>query len=149
MQRGGVGAPPAAAPAASSRPPFRPRRSLAPPSLHRHAPSPTGAGTALAGILSVLVAGGLDMKGTLGGKQHYLLYCLAPAMKPRMLMTGARSISVLFTSRCGACWFPGLRARPHCTARAAACTLLAFACVRCTCAKACCLLRLLRLRPGR
>lgn len=23
------------------------------------------------------------------GKQHYLLYCLTPAMKPRMLMTGA------------------------------------------------------------
>ena len=47
------------------------------------------AGTALAGILAVLVAGGLDMKATLAGKQHYLLYCLTPAMKPRMLMTGA------------------------------------------------------------
>jgi hypothetical protein len=46
------------------------------------------AGTALAGILAVLVAGGLDMKATLAGKQHYLLYCLTPAMKPRMLMTG-------------------------------------------------------------
>ncbi len=46
------------------------------------------AGTALAGILAVLLAGGLDMKATLAGKQHYLLYCLTPAMKPRMLMTG-------------------------------------------------------------
>ncbi|KAL4435475.1 hypothetical protein ABPG77_006237 [Micractinium sp. CCAP 211/92] len=44
-------------------------------------------GTALAGILAVLLAGGLDMKATLAGKQHYLLYCLTPAMKPRMLMT--------------------------------------------------------------
>lgn len=46
------------------------------------------AGTSLAGILAVLLAGGLDMKATLAGKQHYLLYCLTPAMKPRMLMTG-------------------------------------------------------------
>ena len=46
-------------------------------------------GTALAGILAVLLAGGLDMKSTLAGKQHYLLFCLTPAMKPRMLMTGA------------------------------------------------------------
>ncbi|EFN53700.1 hypothetical protein CHLNCDRAFT_25435, partial [Chlorella variabilis] len=44
-------------------------------------------GTALAGILAVLLAGGLDMKSSLAGKQHYLLYCLTPAMKPRMLMT--------------------------------------------------------------
>lgn len=36
----------------------------------------------------MLLAGGLDMKATLAGKQHYLLYCLTPAMKPRMLMTG-------------------------------------------------------------
>lgn len=117
--------------------------------------APPHAGTALAGILAVLLAGGLDMKATLAvseewspifglrsnpcivscmlcatpaasgsdcvchpcyrqhlscplrvcvdpssrpslvphlhpqGKQHYLLYCLTPAMKPRMLMTGA------------------------------------------------------------
>lgn len=102
---------------------------------------PHASGTALAGILAVLLAGGLDMKATLAvrgrcrrrgcacgqlagqpllalwsraagmqapmlsvtqgcstvpshpawpqGKQHYLLYCLTPAMKPRMLMTGA------------------------------------------------------------
>lgn len=31
----------------------------------------------------------LDAKATLGGKQHYLLYALTPAMRPRMLMTGA------------------------------------------------------------
>lgn len=52
-------------------------------------PVPLCPGTALAGILAVLLAGGLDMKATLAGKQHYLLYCLTPAMKPRMLMTGA------------------------------------------------------------
>mmetsp|Transcript_11472 Transcript_11472/g.20271 ORF Transcript_11472/g.20271 Transcript_11472/m.20271 type:complete len:903 (-) Transcript_11472:384-3092(-) len=43
-------------------------------------------GMALSGLLSVLVAG-LDMKATLGGKHHYLLYCLATAMHPRMLLT--------------------------------------------------------------
>lgn len=41
---------------------------------------------ALSGILAVLVAG-LDIKSTLGGKHHYLLYCLTTAMQPRMLMT--------------------------------------------------------------
>jgi 26S proteasome regulatory subunit N1 len=46
------------------------------------------AGSALAGTLLVLFAC-LDAKATLGGKQHYLLYALTPAMKPRMLMTGA------------------------------------------------------------
>ncbi len=29
----------------------------------------------------------LDLKATIGGKHHYLLYCLAAAMKPRMLLT--------------------------------------------------------------
>lgn len=43
-------------------------------------------GVALSGILSVLVSG-MDMKATLAGKHHYLLYTLATAMKPRMLMT--------------------------------------------------------------
>ncbi|GAB4816037.1 hypothetical protein N2152v2_003083 [Parachlorella kessleri] len=43
-------------------------------------------GSALAGILLVLFAC-LDAKSTLGGKQHYLLYALTPAMRPRMLMT--------------------------------------------------------------
>jgi 26S proteasome regulatory subunit N1 len=52
-------------------------------------------GTALAGILAVLLAGGLDMKATLAGKQHYLLYCLTPAMKPRMLMTVDESGAML------------------------------------------------------
>ena len=41
---------------------------------------------ALAGILAVLHAC-LDFKGTLLGKFHYLLYLLAPAMQPRMLVT--------------------------------------------------------------
>ncbi|KAL6768177.1 RPN1 [Auxenochlorella protothecoides x Auxenochlorella symbiontica] len=41
---------------------------------------------ALAGILTVLFAG-LDMKACLGGRQHYLLYALVPALHPRMLMT--------------------------------------------------------------
>uniref|UniRef100_A0A7S0WJK1 26S proteasome non-ATPase regulatory subunit 2 homolog n=1 Tax=Chlamydomonas leiostraca TaxID=1034604 RepID=A0A7S0WJK1_9CHLO len=43
-------------------------------------------GMALSGLLAVLVAG-LDIKATIGGKQHHLLYCLATAMAPRMLMT--------------------------------------------------------------
>ncbi|KAF8063704.1 RPN1B [Scenedesmus sp. PABB004] len=43
-------------------------------------------GVALAGILSVLTAA-TELKATLCGKHHYLLYCLAAAMKPRMLLT--------------------------------------------------------------
>ncbi|GLC40481.1 hypothetical protein PLESTB_000708900 [Pleodorina starrii] len=43
-------------------------------------------GVALAGVLSVLFSC-LDLKATIGGKHHYLLYCLAAAMKPRMLLT--------------------------------------------------------------
>lgn len=43
-------------------------------------------GPALGGILAVLTAA-LDMKSTIGGKQHSLLYFLAAAMQPRMLMT--------------------------------------------------------------
>lgn len=43
-------------------------------------------GVALAGILAVLTAS-QDLKATLGSKHHYLLYCLATAMKPRMLLT--------------------------------------------------------------
>ena len=39
----------------------------------------------MAGLLAVLTAA-QDMKATLGGKHHYLLYCLAPAIKPRMLL---------------------------------------------------------------
>lgn len=41
---------------------------------------------AMAGILTVLLSS-LDMKGTIGGKMHYLLYGLVPALRPRMLMT--------------------------------------------------------------
>ncbi len=41
---------------------------------------------ALAGLLSVLFSC-LDLKATLAGKHHYLLYLLAPAMAPRMLLT--------------------------------------------------------------
>jgi 26S proteasome regulatory subunit N1 len=44
------------------------------------------AGMGLAGLLAVLVAG-MDIKATLGGKQHYLLYALATAARPRMFMT--------------------------------------------------------------
>ncbi|KAG2434205.1 hypothetical protein HXX76_007931 [Chlamydomonas incerta] len=43
-------------------------------------------GVALAGILSVLFPC-LDLKATIGGKHHYLLFCLAAAAKPRMLLT--------------------------------------------------------------
>lgn len=60
----------------------------APFKLHTRAPAPRGAGSSLAGILLVLFAC-LDCKATLGGKLHYLLYALVPAMRPRMLMTGA------------------------------------------------------------
>jgi 26S proteasome regulatory subunit N1 len=48
------------------------------------------AGASLAGILAVLFSC-LDMKSTLAGKQHYLLYTLVAALRPRMLMTGARA----------------------------------------------------------
>eukprot|EP00798_Chlamydomonas_sp_ICE-L_P009842 gene9842-7728_t len=43
-------------------------------------------GMALAGNLTVLFAC-MDMKATIAGKHHYLLFALATAMKPRMLMT--------------------------------------------------------------
>lgn len=49
---------------------------------------------ALAGILAVLHAC-LDFKGTLLGKFHYLLYLLAPAMQPRMLVTLDKCVSAL------------------------------------------------------
>ena len=42
--------------------------------------------SALAGLLVVLFSC-LDTKTTLAGKQHYLLYALVPALRPRMLMT--------------------------------------------------------------
>ncbi|GIL54030.1 hypothetical protein Vafri_9585 [Volvox africanus] len=43
-------------------------------------------GVSLAGVLAVVFSC-LDLKATIGGKHHYLLYCLAVAMKPRMLLT--------------------------------------------------------------
>mmetsp|Transcript_31070 Transcript_31070/g.68978 ORF Transcript_31070/g.68978 Transcript_31070/m.68978 type:complete len:901 (-) Transcript_31070:581-3283(-) len=43
-------------------------------------------GIALAGNLAVLYSC-LDMKATIAGKYHYVLYALATAMKPRMLLT--------------------------------------------------------------
>jgi len=53
------------------------------------------AGMGLSGLLAVLFSG-LDMRATIGGKHHYLLYCLAAPMQPRMLMTidesGARVV---------------------------------------------------------
>lgn len=42
-------------------------------------------GQGVAGLLAVLVAS-LQMKATLAGRHHPLLYCLAPAMHPRMFM---------------------------------------------------------------
>jgi 26S proteasome regulatory subunit N1 len=44
------------------------------------------AGVALSGLLTVLYSC-LDLKSTLAGPHHYLLFTLATAMKPRMLMT--------------------------------------------------------------
>lgn len=41
---------------------------------------------AMTGLLVVLL-NALDTKGSIGGKLHYLLYGLVPAMQPRMLMT--------------------------------------------------------------
>lgn len=53
----------------------------------KHLPlHPWRAAPALAGILTVLFAG-LDIKICLGGRMHYLMYALVPAMQPRMLMT--------------------------------------------------------------
>ncbi len=43
-------------------------------------------GVALSGVLTVVFSC-LDMKATLTGKHHYILYSLATAMKPRMFMT--------------------------------------------------------------
>jgi 26S proteasome regulatory subunit N1 len=40
----------------------------------------------LAGLLVVLTSG-LDLRATLGGKSHYLLFALATSLAPRMLMT--------------------------------------------------------------
>ncbi|KAI8101751.1 hypothetical protein M9434_006817 [Picochlorum sp. BPE23] len=41
---------------------------------------------AMAGLLTILLAS-LDMPSSIGGKMHYLLYGLVPALRPRMLMT--------------------------------------------------------------
>jgi len=49
---------------------------------------------AVAGLLSVLVAL-LDVKTTILGKSHYLLYGLAPALQPRMLVTFDESLRPL------------------------------------------------------
>lgn len=49
---------------------------------------------AMAGLLIVLLSS-LDMKSSLGGKMHYLLYGLVPALRPRMLMTVDESGSIL------------------------------------------------------
>lgn len=43
-------------------------------------------GVALAGLMGVLTSC-LDLKATIGGKHHYILFLLAIAMKPRMLLT--------------------------------------------------------------
>ncbi len=44
---------------------------------------------AVAGILSCILSF-LDVKQTILGKSHYLLYCLAPAIHPRMLVSAKR-----------------------------------------------------------
>jgi len=49
---------------------------------------------AMAGIMIILLAS-LDMKSSIGGKMHYLLYGLVPALRPRMLMTVDESGSML------------------------------------------------------
>jgi hypothetical protein len=49
-------------------------------------PAVCRSGVALSGLLAVLTAC-QDLKSTIGAKHHYLLYCLATAMKPRMLLT--------------------------------------------------------------
>merc|ERR1711936_151708 len=49
---------------------------------------------AVAGLMSVLVAM-LDVKTTILGKSHYLLYGLATAMQPRMLVTFDENLSPL------------------------------------------------------
>lgn len=49
---------------------------------------------AMAGLLIILLAS-LDMKSSLGGKMHYLLYGLVPALRPRMLMTVDESGAML------------------------------------------------------
>jgi hypothetical protein len=53
----------------------------------------------LAGILAVLHAC-LDFKGTLLGKFHYLLYLLAPAMQPRMLVTLDKYVAASLNLAC-------------------------------------------------
>eukprot|EP00879_Flechtneria_rotunda_P023735 GHRR01025127.1.p1 GENE.GHRR01025127.1~~GHRR01025127.1.p1 ORF type:complete len:652 (+),score=250.63 GHRR01025127.1:1606-3561(+) len=51
-------------------------------------------GIAVAGLLAVLTAC-QDLKATIGAKHHYLLYCLAAAMKPRMLLTVDEQLQLL------------------------------------------------------
>ena len=49
---------------------------------------------AMTGLLVVLL-NALDTKGSIGGKLHFLLYALVPAMQPRMLMTVDESGAML------------------------------------------------------
>merc|ERR1712227_416957 len=53
-----------------------------------------GSPVSVAGLLAVLVAL-LDVKTTILGKSHYLLYGLATAMQPRMLVTFDENLSPL------------------------------------------------------
>merc|ERR1712227_338444 len=53
-----------------------------------------GSPVSVAGLLAVLVAL-LDAKTTILGKSHYLLYGLATAMQPRMLVTFDENLSPL------------------------------------------------------
>jgi 26S proteasome regulatory subunit N1 len=47
----------------------------------------------------------LDMKNIVLGKSHFLLYMLAPAMHPRMLITVDRVRPVAVGQRRGAVWW--------------------------------------------
>jgi len=67
----------------------------------------------LSGLLAVLFSG-LDMKATIGGKHHYLLFCLAASMQPRMLMTLDESGGE--GGAAAAALGPSIPWRPPCTA---------------------------------
>ena len=54
-------------------------------------------GPGLAGLLTVFHAC-LDLKGTILDKFHYLLYCLAPSMNPKFLVTVDESLSLITTN---------------------------------------------------
>jgi 26S proteasome regulatory subunit N1 len=54
-------------------------------------------GPGLAGLLTIFHAC-LDLKGTILDKFHYLLYCLAPSINPKFLVTLDESLSLITTN---------------------------------------------------